>query len=46
MVENIIISDISSLRNRVLMTIWPNTLPGCLDVWVGGDVAGKVLETT
>lgn len=44
--ENIIISDISSLRNRVLMTILPNTLPGCLNVWVGGDVAGKVLETT
>lgn len=44
--ENIIISDISSLRNRVLATILPNTLPGCLNVWVGGDVAGKVLETT
>jgi SIT family siderophore-iron:H+ symporter-like MFS transporter len=44
MTENIIIADISSLRNRVLMTILPNTLPGCLNVWVGGDVATAVLE--
>jgi hypothetical protein len=41
--ENIIISDISSLRNRVLMTILPNTLPGIINVWTGGDVAAAVL---
>lgn len=41
--ENIIISDISSLRNRVLMTILPNTLPGLLNLWVAGDVAASIL---
>ncbi|KAJ9099689.1 hypothetical protein QFC20_005621 [Naganishia adeliensis] len=43
LLQNIIISDISSLRNRVLMTILPNTLPGCINVWTGGDVAASVL---
>lgn len=25
------------------MTILPNTLPGCINVWTGGDVAASVL---
>ncbi|KAI5449653.1 hypothetical protein NCC49_004203 [Naganishia albida] len=43
LLQNIIISDISSLRNRVLMTILPNTLPGLLNLWVAGDVAASIL---
>lgn len=41
--ENIIISDISSLRNRVLWTIFPS-IPGAINTWVGGDVAAAILD--
>ena len=41
--ENIIISDISSLRDRVLFTIMPS-IPSAINTWVGGDVAAALLD--
>ena len=44
LLQNIIISDISSLRNRIIWCIFPN-LPGAINVWVSGDVASSILAT-
>ncbi|GAA6039855.1 hypothetical protein JCM8097_006764 [Rhodosporidiobolus ruineniae] len=42
LLQNIIIADISSLRNRLFWSIFPS-LPGTINVWVSGDIAQSLL---
>ncbi|KAI9635925.1 major facilitator superfamily domain-containing protein [Dioszegia hungarica] len=43
LLQNIIISDISSLRNRYWWTIFPS-IPGAINTWVAGDVVDAFLQ--
>ncbi|SCV67396.1 BQ2448_5007 [Microbotryum intermedium] len=45
LLQNIIISEISSTRNRLFWSIFPS-IPGTINVWVSGNVTQSVLETT
>ncbi|KDE07039.1 hypothetical protein MVLG_02617 [Microbotryum lychnidis-dioicae p1A1 Lamole] len=45
LLQNIIISEISSTRNRLFWSIFPS-IPGTINVWVSGNITESVLETT
>ncbi|SCZ93932.1 BZ3500_MvSof-1268-A1-R1_Chr6-3g08999 [Microbotryum saponariae] len=45
LLQNIIISEISSTRNRLFWSIFPS-IPGTINVWVSGNITASVLETT
>ncbi|GJN91562.1 hypothetical protein Rhopal_004585-T1 [Rhodotorula paludigena] len=42
LLQNIIISDISSTRNRVMWSIFPS-IPGTINVWVSGNITQSFL---
>ncbi|GAA5830894.1 hypothetical protein JCM11251_001114 [Rhodosporidiobolus azoricus] len=42
LLQNIIIADISSLRNRLFWSIFPS-LPGTINVWVSGNITQDLL---
>lgn len=42
LLQNIIISDISSLRSRYFWTIFPS-IPGAINVWVSGNITSSLL---
>ncbi|GAA5859365.1 hypothetical protein JCM1840_004582 [Sporobolomyces johnsonii] len=42
LLQNIIIADISSLRNRLFWSIFPS-IPGTINVWVSGNIAQSLL---
>ncbi|GAA6023215.1 hypothetical protein JCM10207_004482 [Rhodosporidiobolus poonsookiae] len=42
LLQNIIIGDISSLRNRLFWSIFPS-IPGTINVWISGNVAQSLL---
>ncbi|WRT66018.1 uncharacterized protein IL334_002969 [Kwoniella shivajii] len=42
LLQNVIISDISSLRNRYLWTVFPN-IPQVINAFVAGDIASSLL---
>ncbi|GAA5877929.1 hypothetical protein JCM8547_007081, partial [Rhodosporidiobolus lusitaniae] len=42
LLQNIIIADISSLRNRLFWSIFPS-LPGTINVWVSGNISQDLL---
>ena len=43
LLQNIIIADISSTRNRLFWSIFPS-IPGTINVWVSGNITGSLLE--
>ncbi|WVQ82131.1 hypothetical protein IAT38_004259 [Cryptococcus sp. DSM 104549] len=43
LLQNIIISDISSLRNRYMWTVFPN-IPQVINAFVSGDLASALLD--
>jgi SIT family siderophore-iron:H+ symporter-like MFS transporter len=43
LLQNIIISDISSLRSRYWWTIFPS-IPGAINVWVSGDITSSLFN--
>ena len=42
LLQNIIIADISSLRNRLFWSIFPS-IPGVINVWISGNVTQSIL---
>ncbi|BGO99264.1 hypothetical protein NBRC10513v2_000368 [Rhodotorula toruloides] len=42
LLQNIIIADISSLRNRLFWSIFPS-IPGTINVWVSGNITQSLL---
>ncbi|CAH7682888.1 major facilitator superfamily domain-containing protein [Phakopsora pachyrhizi] len=44
LLQEILIGDISSLRNRLFWSIFPS-IPGGINIWISGNLATKVLET-
>lgn len=42
LLQNIIIADISSLRNRLFWSIFPS-IPGVINVWISGNVTQSLL---
>ncbi|BGP36663.1 hypothetical protein JCM10449v2_000564 [Rhodotorula kratochvilovae] len=42
LLQNIIISDITSLRNRLFWSIFPS-IPGVINVWVSGNITQSLL---
>ncbi|GAA5899277.1 uncharacterized protein JCM6883_005166 [Sporobolomyces salmoneus] len=45
LLQNIIIADISSLRNRLFWSIFPS-IPGVINVWISGNVTQAILGAT
>ncbi|GAA5968899.1 hypothetical protein JCM11641_000771 [Rhodosporidiobolus odoratus] len=45
LLQNIIISDLSSLRNRLFWSIFPS-IPGVINVWISGNVTQSLLGSS